>query len=152
LPLPPALWLAARIYLEYLGTAGLLGNFNFSQELVCLGCCKVHLLSLKFARGGAGVKSTDCSFRGSGFYSQHPHHSSQPTPISGNLMPLLAFLDKAHTWYTHRHTQTHRYTDIHTHTHTHTHKTSIYINKVKRLNCIMRIWNVLTTSLVVYSF
>lgn len=55
----------------------------------------------------SAVKSTSCSFRGSGFTSQYPHGGSQayvsPVPGDPMLMPLLWPLQVLGTYGVHRH-------------------------------------------------
>jgi hypothetical protein len=52
-------------------------------------------------RDGSEVKSTDCSFKGPGFASQHPHGGSQlsVTPVPWALMTSSGFPSTRHTWY-----------------------------------------------------
>ena len=63
-------------------------------------------------RDSSAVKNTDCSFRGPGFNSQHPHDSSQPsiTPVPRDLMPSCG-LPQHCTHMAHRHANK---TPIHT--------------------------------------
>jgi len=49
------------------------------------------------------LKSTDCSSRGPGFSSQHPHSSSQQLQLQGICHPLPVSVGTACTWHTDRH-------------------------------------------------
>lgn len=53
-------------------------------------------------RDDSVIKSIDCSYRGPGFGSQHPHSDSQPSiiPFQGIQHPLLTFMGIRHTYYT----------------------------------------------------
>lgn len=51
-------------------------------------------------RDGRAVKTTYCTFRGSGLSSHHPHGG---TPAPGDLMPFLASWEPTRTWYADTH-------------------------------------------------
>lgn len=54
------------------------------------------ILHSGFGRDGSALRSTDCSFRGAGFDSQHPYRGSQPpvNPVSGICSVFLTFASR----------------------------------------------------------
>jgi hypothetical protein len=79
-------WSTKLVWVKLFGSSELCFKF-FSKGMTCQGV--LFFLDVRKEDSEAGemavIKSTDCSSRGPGFNSQHPHGYSQPSVMGTNF-------------------------------------------------------------------